>query len=89
MKTGSFDFYINAIEVIHILRGGEFMYETVSNATIMGMAISMVIAILFPTILLVYWQISKKPKFISAVLGAHTLLHYFYPKSFSCKISLQ
>lgn len=48
------------------------MFETVSNASILGMVCSMAIAILFPVGLLIYWQISKKPKFVSAIIGAAT-----------------
>lgn len=48
--------------------------ETVSNAAINGMAISLAIAVLFPIFLLLFWKLSQRPKLISFFVGAATFI---------------
>lgn len=50
------------------------MYGHVSSAAILGMVVSLLMAVLFPIILLVYWQKNKKPRFLSFVIGAATFI---------------
>lgn len=50
------------------------IFELVSGASILGMVFSMILAVLFPIILMIYWMKSKKPKFLSCVIGAVTFI---------------
>lgn len=47
---------------------------TVSNAVMIGMVVSLVIAIVFPVSLLIYWKCTQKPRIISAIIGAVTFV---------------
>lgn len=50
------------------------MFETVSGAAIAGMVFSLILAVLFPIILLVYWKITRKPSLLSFFIGAATFI---------------